>query len=87
MALVQWLFVMTGMLVVLRTMAGDYTLTFDNALSSSNYAGFYLAGNLGGGGYSLISPFAVSTTSLEIDQANKNGDKIDRDMVTLGVVL
>jgi hypothetical protein len=66
---------------------GDYTLTFDNALSSSNYAGFYLAGNLGGGGYSLISPFAVSTTSLEIDQANKNGDKIDRDMVTLGVVL
>jgi len=65
---------------------GDYTLNFDNALSSSNYAGFYLAGSLAGAGYSLMSPFAVSTTSLEVDQANKNGDKVDRSMVTLGVV-
>jgi len=66
---------------------GDYTLNFDNALSSSNYAGFYLAGNLGSGGYSLISPVAVSTTSLEIEVANKNGTLVDRDTVTLGVVL
>lgn len=66
---------------------GDYTVTFDSALSSSNYAGFYLSGNLGNAGYSVLSPQTVSTTSLRFDNANVSGNNVDRDFLTLGVVL
>ena len=66
---------------------GDYTSTFDNALSSSNYAGFFMSGDLGSGGYLLISPNTVSTTSLRFDTANASGTNIDRNFVTLGLVL
>lgn len=66
---------------------GDYTVTFDNALSSSNYAGFYLSGDLGSRAYHSLAPHTVSTTSLRFEGANLSNNNIDRDFVTLGVVL
>jgi len=66
---------------------GDYTLTFDNALSSSNYAGFFLSGNLGSGAYHVLSPHTASTTSLRFEAATTTAAKIDRNFVTLGLVL
>lgn len=66
---------------------GSYTVNFDNALSSSNYAGFNMAGDLGSGSYAAISPNTSLTSSLRVDVANLSGISNDRSYITLGVVL
>tara|TARA_R110000822_G_scaffold256758_1_gene382501 strand:+ start:792 stop:1136 length:345 start_codon:yes stop_codon:yes gene_type:complete len=66
---------------------GDCTANFDNALSSSNYAGFFMAGNFDASGTCLIRPHTLLTNSLRVEQINLNGNNVDRSGVTLGVVL
>ncbi len=66
---------------------GNYTINFTNAFSSSNYSGFHLSGSLGSGSYHLVSPHTVTTSSLRVNGAGPSGNPVDRDFVTIGVLL